>query len=125
MRGQGKSPAQPGYEPLQWVTDFEVIDFQTAIAYLKNRADKHPGGMGLFGLSKGGSAGLIAAAQDDFIRCCVVDGVFAALTTMVPFMRQWALARAAAEYRYWYCADSEWPGAERKDGFRRSSRGAG
>ena len=23
-RDQGDSPAQPGYEPLQWVTDFEV-----------------------------------------------------------------------------------------------------
>jgi fermentation-respiration switch protein FrsA (DUF1100 family) len=89
MRGQGKSPAQPGYEPLQWVTAFEVIDFQTALAYLKKRADKDPRGIGLFGLSKGGSAGLIAAAQDDFIRCCVVDGIFAALTTMVPYMQQW------------------------------------
>ena len=89
MRGQGKSPAQPGYEPLQWVTDFEVTDFRTALAYLKNRADKHALGVGLFGLSKGGSAGLIAAAKDDFIRCCVVDGVFATLGTMVPYMRQW------------------------------------
>ena len=89
MRGQGKSPAQSGYEPLQWVTDFEVTDFQTALAYLKNRADKHPRGVGLFGLSKGGSAGLIAAAQDNLIRCCVVDGVFATLGTMVPYMQQW------------------------------------
>ena len=86
MRGQGKSPAQSGYEPLQWVTDFEVTDFQTALAYLKNRADKHPRGVGLFGLSKGGSAGLIAAAQDNLICCCVVDGVFATLGTMVPYM---------------------------------------
>jgi predicted alpha/beta hydrolase len=89
MRGQGKSPAQKGYEPLQWVTDFEMIDFQTALAYLKTRPDRDPRGIGLFGLSKGGSAGLILAAQDDFIRCFVVDGIFAALNTMVPYMRQW------------------------------------
>jgi len=91
MRGQGKSPAQAGYEPLQWVTEFEVIDFETAIAYLKGRPDRDPRGIGLFGLSKGGSAGLAVAAHDDFIRCFVVDGVFATLTTMVPYMKQFVL----------------------------------
>lgn len=91
MRGQGGSPAQAGYEPLQWVTDFELIDFQTAVAYLKTRADKDPRGVGFFGLSKGGSAGLMVAAQDPFIRCFAVDGVFASMTTMVPYMKQWVL----------------------------------
>src|SRR5208283_3236115 len=32
-RGQGASPAQQGYEPLQWVTEYELSDFQTALAY--------------------------------------------------------------------------------------------
>jgi fermentation-respiration switch protein FrsA (DUF1100 family) len=91
MRGQGKSPAQPGYEPLQWVTDFEVTDYRTALAYLKNRADRHPGGVGLFGLSKGASAALIAAANDDFVRCFSVDGIFASVNTMVPYMAQWVM----------------------------------
>jgi len=91
MRGQGTSPAQSGYEPLQWVTDFEVIDFRTALAYLKTRPDKDPRGVGLFGLSKGGSAGLMIAAQDDFVRCCVVDGVFAWMTTMLPYMAKWVM----------------------------------
>ncbi len=95
MRGQGKSPAQPGYEPLQWVTDFEVIDFQTAIAYLKNRADKDPRGVGLFGLSKGGSVGLMVASSDEFVRCFVVDGIFACLTTMIPYMYQWVMIYTA------------------------------
>ena len=90
-RGQGSSPAQTGYEPLQWVTDFELIDFQTALAYMKSRPDKDPRGIGLFGLSKGGSAGLMTAARDDFVRCCVVDGVFAVTTTMLPYMKQWVL----------------------------------
>jgi fermentation-respiration switch protein FrsA (DUF1100 family) len=91
MRGQGKSPAQEGYEPLQWVTDYEVIDFQTALAFLKNRPEQDPRGVGLFGLSKGGSAGLIAASQDDYVRCFVVDGVFACMTTMIPFMYRFVM----------------------------------
>jgi fermentation-respiration switch protein FrsA (DUF1100 family) len=91
MRGQGDSPAQPGYAPLQWVTDFEVIDFRTALAYLKARPDRDERGIGFFGLSKGGSAGLIAAARDDFVRCCVTDSAFATLTTLYPYMQQWMI----------------------------------
>jgi fermentation-respiration switch protein FrsA (DUF1100 family) len=89
MRGQGDSPAQSGYAPLQWVTDFEVIDFRTALEYLKTRPDRDPRGIGLFGLSKGGSAGLIVAAHDPFVRCCVTDGAFATLTTLYPYMLKW------------------------------------
>jgi hypothetical protein len=68
-----------------------MIDFQTAIAYLKSRADRDPRGVGLFGLSKGASAGLMLAAQDEYVRCFVVDGVFATVTTMVPYMKQFVL----------------------------------
>lgn len=91
MRGQGNSPAQAGYEPLQWVTDFELIDYRTAIEYLKSRPDKDPRGVGLFGLSKGASAALMIAAEDDFIRCFVVDGIFSLITTMLPYMSQWVM----------------------------------
>lgn len=88
-RGQGKTPAQPGYEPLQWVTDFDLQDFRAIVAYLKTRPDADPRGVGFFGLSKGGSVGLMVAAEDPFLRCCVTDGAFAAWTTMVPYMQRW------------------------------------
>ncbi len=88
-RNQGDSDAMPGYEPLQWVTDYEVRDFQAALAYLKGREDADPRGVGFFGLSKGGSAGLIAGAADDYVRCFVTDGIFAAHTTMIPYMQKW------------------------------------
>lgn len=89
LRGQGQSEIQPGYEPLQWVTNHEVVDFEAAIAYLKSRPDTDPEGIGFFGISKGGSAGLIAAINDPYIRCCVTDGIFATEVTMVPYMRKW------------------------------------
>ena len=88
-RSQGESEHQPGYETLQWVTDFEVKDFHAALAYLKGRGDADARGFGLFGISKGGSAGLLAAAQDLDIRCFVTDGIFATYSTMVPYMRKW------------------------------------
>jgi pimeloyl-ACP methyl ester carboxylesterase len=86
-RGQGQSDPQPGYEPLQWVTDFEVRDAAAALAYLKNRPDADPRGVGFFGISKGAGAGLTAAAGDPFVRCFVTDGAFAAYGTLVPYMR--------------------------------------
>jgi fermentation-respiration switch protein FrsA (DUF1100 family) len=88
-RSQGDSEAEPGYEPLQWVTDFELRDMRAALAYLKGRPDVDPRGVGFFGISKGAGAGVLAAAEDPSVRCCVTDGVFAAYTTMVPYMRKW------------------------------------
>ncbi len=88
-RSQGDSDPQPGYEPLQWVTDYEVEDTRAAITYLKKRPDADPRGIGFFGISKGAGAGLIAAAQDDYVRCLVTDGMFATHTTMLPYMRKW------------------------------------
>lgn len=88
-RNQGSSDAMPGYEPLQWVTTYEVRDAEAALAYLKKRPDADPHGIGFFGISKGAGAGLIAAARDPYVRCCVTDGAFATYTTLVPYMKQW------------------------------------
>ena len=88
-RGQGDSDCPPDYEPLQWVTDFEVGDARAALAYLKSRPDADPRGVGFFGISKGAGAGLFAAVRDPYVRCCVSDGVFGVYTTLVPYMRQW------------------------------------
>jgi fermentation-respiration switch protein FrsA (DUF1100 family) len=88
-RGQGDSPLQPNYDPSQWVTNFEVVDAEAAVAYLKSRPDADPRGVGFFGISKGGGAGLLAAARDPYVRCCVTDGIFATFGTVVPYMRKW------------------------------------
>jgi fermentation-respiration switch protein FrsA (DUF1100 family) len=88
-RGQGDSEPEPGYEPLQWVTEYEVEDTRSALAYLHSRPDANPRGVGFFGISKGAGAGLLAAARDPYVRCCVTDGVFATYTTLVPYMRMW------------------------------------
>jgi len=88
-RNQGESDRLPNYEPMQWLTDFEVQDAQAALTYLKNRPDADPRGVGFFGISKGGSAGLLAASLDPYVRCCVTDGSFGTYTVMLPYLRQW------------------------------------
>jgi alpha-beta hydrolase superfamily lysophospholipase len=88
-RNQGESERMAGYDPLQWVTTHEVLDTEAAVAYLKQRPDADPEGIGFFGISKGAGAGLLVASRDPYIRCCVTDGVFGTYSTMVPYMRHW------------------------------------
>ena len=88
-RNQGDSDKDPTYEPLQWVTDKDVSDMKAAIGYLQNRSDADSRGIGLFGISKGGSIGLLVAANEPAIRCLVTDGAYATYTTVVPYMQRW------------------------------------
>ncbi len=88
-RNQGESDCLPGYDPLQWLTEYEVKDTQAALAYLKGRPDADPRGVGFFGISKGGNAGLLAASLDPYVLCCVTDGAFATYLTVVPYLRRW------------------------------------
>src|SRR5262249_16637591 len=67
-RNQGDSEEQPGFEPLQWVTDREVADCRSAVEYLKQRPDADPRGIGLYGLSKGANAGLVVAVTEPSVR---------------------------------------------------------
>ena len=88
-RNQGESETDPAYKPMQWVTDKDVADGRAALAYLKARHDADPRGVGLFGISKGGSVALMLAAEDADVRCVATDGAFATYSTMVPYMRRW------------------------------------
>jgi uncharacterized protein len=88
-RNHGESDKEPKLEAMHWSMDRDVIDIRAALAYLKSRPDADSRGVGLFGVSKGAGAGILAAANEPMIRCAVTDGMFAACTTMVPYMRHW------------------------------------
>lgn len=89
LRNQGDSEKDPNYEPLQWVTDRDVADTRAAIKYLLSRPDADPKGIGIFGISKGGGTGLLAAVGEKAIRCIVTDGAYGTHTTMVPYLKRW------------------------------------
>jgi outer membrane receptor protein involved in Fe transport len=87
-RNQGESDVQPDYAPMQWVTDRDAADARAALNYLLSRPDAD-GSVGVFGVSKGGSVGLLAAATHPAVACAVTDGAFATYSVMVPYMRHW------------------------------------
>ena len=90
-RNQGDSDREPKFDPLHWVCDRDKLDAAAALAYLKSRPDADPRGVGLYGISKGAGAGLLAAVEDPYIRCAVTDGMFASVSTVVAYMRKWIL----------------------------------
>jgi uncharacterized protein len=89
FRNFGDSDSEPKYQPLQWVTEHEVADVQAALDYLKNRFDLPEKGIGIFGVSRGGGAALVAAGREPFVKCVLTDGAFGTLTTMLQYMKRW------------------------------------
>jgi dipeptidyl aminopeptidase/acylaminoacyl peptidase len=87
-RNQGESDREPKLEPLHWPCDRDVTDAQAALGYLKARPDADPRGVGLFGISKGAGAGLLASVNDSSVRCAVTDGMFSCTYTVVGYMRK-------------------------------------
>ncbi|MBL9125553.1 MAG: alpha/beta fold hydrolase [Planctomycetaceae bacterium] len=89
FRNHGASANLPGYEPLPWLTRFELADVQGALDYVCSRPDADPRGVGLMGVSRGGTAALAAAAGERRVRAVVTDGAFAFRTIQLHYMRRY------------------------------------
>lgn len=89
-RNHGESDAMSGYSPLQWTSDLETMDLRAALAYLRSRPDGDPAGVGLYGISRGGSAALCVAGKDMGVWGVVTDGAFSTRGTMLFYTLRWA-----------------------------------
>jgi pimeloyl-ACP methyl ester carboxylesterase len=76
FRNHGASERVDSYRPMPWLTQYELADVQAAINYLCFRDDADPRGIGIMGISKGGTAALCAAADDPRVRAIITDGAF-------------------------------------------------
>ena len=92
FRGHGKSASEEGYTPRQWASDRELTDIRAALtcaeAWLEQQG--RPVRLGVFGISRGACAGLLAAEGNDTIRAMIVDGAFSSDCTLEHLMRRWA-----------------------------------
>lgn len=89
FRNHGTSGETPGYEPLPWLTRYELTDVQAAIDYACTRPDADPRGVGLIGVSRGGTAALAAAAGDERVVAVATDGAFAFHTIQLHYIRRY------------------------------------
>lgn len=90
FRNHGDSAAEAGYQARPWVTDRELRDLRGALAYLKTRPDADSAGVGLFGVSRGGSAALCVASNDPTVWAVATDGAFPTSGTMLSYILRWA-----------------------------------
>ena len=101
FRNHGHSSQEPHYTPRQWPTDKEISDVLGACAFIESLHRKeHP--IGLFGVSRGGGAALMAAAQTRAVKAIIADGTFSTDWTVEASIDRFAevFAKFASFYRH-------------------------
>ncbi|MFW6132316.1 MAG: alpha/beta hydrolase [Planctomycetota bacterium] len=92
FRAHGESSCSKDYTPLQWPSDKDQEDVLGACAYVETalEAQGRPPHIGVFGISRGAGAALLAAASDPNIKAIVCDGAFSTDSTVITMMKRWA-----------------------------------
>ncbi len=92
FRGHGQSLGEEGYQPRQWPSDREVNDILGAIAYVEDCLENtgRLREVGLFGISRGAGAAIIAAEAVSNVKAVVTDGAFSSDSTLEHLMKRWA-----------------------------------
>jgi len=110
FRGHGESSCPGKYRPLQWPSDKELEDVMGACAYVESAlaGEDRPFEIGLFGISRGAGAGLLAASSDPNIKAIICDGAFSTENTLIAFMKKWAHIFARVKLVYQYHPDAFW-----------------
>jgi pimeloyl-ACP methyl ester carboxylesterase len=102
FRGHGQSGCPPDYTPRQWVSDRDLHDMNGAIAFVVAWLEDHglPRDIGVFGISRGACAAILAAEVTPEIRAIVSDGAFSTDTTIEALMKRWAYIFARVRLVY-------------------------
>lgn len=92
FRGHGTTKPESGYRPWHWPTDRERADMLGAIAYIGSYLEREgrPREVGLFGLSRGAGAAILASAESDCVAGIVTDGAFSSDMTLEFLMKRFA-----------------------------------
>ncbi len=102
FRGHGESSSEEGYQPRQWVSDREIDDALGAIAFVEDYLDSQnlPIELGIFGISRGAGAAIIASMHNPAVKAIVTDGLFSTDLTIEALMKKWASIFAKVRFVY-------------------------
>ncbi len=89
FRNHGSSDKQPGYEPLHWMTEFELADARGALQFIESRNELSIQPLGIFGVSRGGSTALAAASTSDAVECVASESAYSTRSMMSLFSQRW------------------------------------
>ena len=80
FRSQGDSDPQPGYQPIHWMTEFEMTDVAAAMEFIEADARLNTLPIMAFGVSRGGVAALLAGCRYPRIRAVIADSAFGTMS---------------------------------------------
>lgn len=115
FRGHGESEPGAEYSNLPWLTACDVDDVLAAVDHLRELSPDTP--VGVYGISRGGSAALCAASRDSGIAAVVADGPFPIYDMMLPHLRRrmrlgsslgWLWERFPDFWVLLYCRTAVW-----------------
>lgn len=89
FRNHGESDAREDYEPLQWISEFELDDIRSVMNFIDNRPDLTELLIGSFGISRGGACALIAAAESTSMTGVACEAAYSTRSMMGEFARRW------------------------------------
>ncbi len=102
FRNHGESSQDPTYRARQWPTDREVSDMLGAIAYVEDWLERQgrPIKVGLFGISRGAGAAILAAQNNPTVAAIITDGAFSSDRVLEYLMKRWAYIFAKVRFVY-------------------------
>jgi uncharacterized protein len=94
FRSHGRSSGLPGYQPRLWPSDKEMFDCLGAVAFVQDEIESRNlnARIGLFGISRGAGAAILAAAYDHArlpVSAVLTDSAFSTDTTLEWSMKKW------------------------------------
>ena len=90
FRNQGDSHHEAGYHPTHWLTERESNDTLAVLRYVAERRDLRELPVGMFGVSRGGNAALLAASRSPQVLAVAADGAFSTEGMMIHYTYRWA-----------------------------------
>ena len=86
FRCQGASGQCDDYTPIHWVTEYELQDVAAVLQYIEADSTLSNLPLGICGVSRGGSAALIAASRFRKIRSVFTDSAYTTMALIRHFM---------------------------------------
>ena len=89
FRNHGQSTSMPKYRQIHWLTEYEKTDVRAVIDYVQSDPLLCERSLGLFGVSRGGSAALAVGAECPQIDLIATDSAFPIEPMIRYFFRLW------------------------------------
>jgi len=90
FRNQGESDHMPTYDSMHWVTNYEVDDIKTIVRWVQDQESLAELPLGLFGISRGASAALIASRDLPDITHICSDSGYTGHLLIKHYIQRWA-----------------------------------